>query len=114
MQERRRDFIAGDDRVSIVRALGEASFCCGIALAAVSLVLSIHSFVLFKGQTASFLYIIRNEDLERFRLTVISGAVLLGWSVLDMIYQQTQLVDVGMVDWERPQQVCMLRDLTRA
>jgi hypothetical protein len=108
LQERRRNFNTGDDFTSILKAVGEATFCGGLALAAVALVLSLHSFVLFKAQAASFLYAIQNDDLERFRTTVICAAVLLGWAVVDVIYQQTQIADIAMVDWERPQQVLLL------
>lgn len=70
------------------------------------MVLSLHSFVVFQGQKASFLYAIPNDQLEDFRLTVILSAFGLGLAVLHMVYVQTQVTDVALVDWERPQQVC--------
>jgi hypothetical protein len=71
----------------------------------VNLVLAIHSFVLFRGQAVAFLYVLGNNDIGDFQVTVITSTVLLGLSVLDMIYRQTRTTDVAMVDWERPHQV---------
>lgn len=106
MQGRRRGFSTGEDVQPIFQAFGELCLCCGIALAAVALVLSIHSFVVFRGQATAFLYVLGNRELEEFHITVISAVVLLGWSVIYLIYRQTRMTDVAMVDWERPQQVC--------
>jgi hypothetical protein len=86
-------------------ALSNAACAAGLALTAVALVLSLHAFVLFKGQKDSFLYVIPNAALRDLRLTVILAAVFLGWSVLWTIYCQTRLTDLAMIDWERPQQV---------
>jgi Meckelin (Transmembrane protein 67) len=92
----------------VLCVLGNAARCTGLALTAVALVLSIHAFVLFKGQKDSFLYVIPNAALQDLRLAIILAAVFLGWSVLWTIYCQTRLTDVAMIDWERPQQVCRI------
>jgi Meckelin (Transmembrane protein 67) len=105
MQERKRHFSSSGDFTSLFHAIGEGACCCGIALAAVALVLALHSFVVFKGQAASFLFVIRNEDLSKLRVTIITAAVLLAWAVADMVYRQTMATDIAMIDWERPQQV---------
>ena len=106
MQERRRGLNAGsDDFQSLFKAAGEAAYCIGLALAAVAFVLALHSFVVFRGQAASFLYVIGNNKLEDLRITIIVSAVLLSWAVVDMVYRQTMLTDIALVDWERPQQV---------
>jgi hypothetical protein len=89
--------------------LAETCYCVGLALAAVALVIAIHSFVLFKGQQSSFIYMLDNDALEPFRLTVILAAAALGWSVIYIIYEQTQATDIAFIDWERPQQVLIVR-----
>jgi Meckelin (Transmembrane protein 67) len=99
----------GGDSGSLARAISELALCEGVALTAVALVLSVHSFVLFKGQKASFMYVLPNDELEAFRTTIIVGVVGLTWALLNMIYAQTQTLDIAMVDWERPQQVRLLR-----
>lgn len=105
MQERKKGAGTDDDYSFLLCVLGYAAHSTGLALTAVSLVLSLHAFVLFKGQKDSFLYVIPNAALEDLRLTIILAAVFLGWSVLYTIYCQTRLTDVAMIDWERPQQV---------
>jgi Meckelin (Transmembrane protein 67) len=95
----------GDDSGSLVKGINELALCEGIALTAVALVLSVHSFVLFKGQKASFMYVLPNDELEHFSATIIVGAAGLSWALLNMIFAQTRNLDIAIVDWERPQQV---------
>lgn len=98
--------MGGDgDTGAAVRLIGDLAFCCGTAAAAVALVLAVHSFVLFRGQSASFLYLLPNSALERFRETALAAALLLGYSVLDLVYRQTHEADVALVDWELPEPV---------
>lgn len=108
LQERKKGAGGDDDYSFLLRLLSVAAQAVGLALAAVALVLSIHAFVLFKGQKSSFMYIIPNADLGELRLTIILAAVFLGWSVLYTIYAQTRLTDIALIDWERPQQVRLL------
>lgn len=106
LQERRRGTGVDGEYDFILQLLGELGLCVGLGLAAVAMVLSLHSFVLFRGQKTSFLYAIPNAELEDFRITVILSACGLGLSVLHMLHVQTRTTDVALVDWERPQQVC--------
>lgn len=92
----------------MLQLLGELGLCVGLGLAAVAMVLALHSFVVFQGQKTSFLYAIPNDSLADFRITVVLSALGLGLAVLHMVYIQTQVTDVALVDWERPQQVCAI------
>lgn len=89
----------------MAQLLGELGLCAGLGLGAVAMVLALHSFVVFQGQKTSFLYAIPNDSLSDFRITVVLSAFGLGLAVVHMVYVQTQVTDVALVDWERPQQV---------
>ena len=106
VQQRRAGFTESEEFASLINFLGDLAYCAGLGLAAAALVLAAHSFVVFKGQAATFLYTISNEDLGRLRATIIAAACVLGWAVCHMIYRQTFTTDIALVDWERPQQVC--------
>ena len=112
MQERNRNMDTADFS-SLFKAIGEGAYCCGLALAAVAIVLSWHSLVTFKQQAATFMFVLANEELKRLRATAIVATALLGWSVLDMVYRQAVLTDVAMIDWEKPQRVRRLPLLQR-
>ena len=112
LQERKKAAGSDDDYSFLLCVLGNSAHCTGVALTAVALVLSLHAFVLFKGQRDSFLYVVPNAALADLRLTIILAAVFLGWSVVYTIYCQTRLTDVAMIDWERPQQVRSPGDTT--
>jgi hypothetical protein len=105
VQERKKGAGRDDDYSFLLRLVSRTAHFVGFALAAVALVLSIHAFVLFKGQKSAFMFVLPNSALRELRLTIVLAAALLGWSVLYTIYAQTRLTDIALIDWERPRQV---------
>ena len=82
--------------------------------AAAAVVIAVHALVVFKGQKAAFLFLMSDSHIEPFTSTVIAASVLLGWSVLNMIYQQTQMTDYSMVDWEQGKLTLNKEEIGRA